>query len=254
MNGLLHLTLRQMLGGKKFMLLGLFLSLPVLLLGIVALAAGFDFGDEGGRERAAAVFLYVLYPQSLCILACLLYGSTLLAGEIEDKTLVYLFTRAQPRWKVLVGKYLATAGALAVMTIASMSVCFLLAGAPVGFDLWLALVAATTGACIAYTAIFALLGLIVPRRAIPIGILYGVVVEFLLSLVPAVVNEFTASHYLRSVAFHIAEMPLPPEVSEIVGGASLQQTTLALVLIPVIALFLTCVVVHRKEWPLTEGV
>jgi ABC-2 type transport system permease protein len=253
-SGMLRLTLRQMLGGKKLWLLGLLLSLPVILLSVVQLAAGFDIPDKEAEEAAASIFLYVLYPQSLCILACLLYGASLLAGEIEDKTLVYLFTRAQPRWRILVAKYLVTATTLTVMSAASMTACFLVARAPVGIDLWLAVLAAITGACFAYTAIFALLGLLVPRRAIPVGILYGVVVEFLLSLVPAVVNQMTVSHYLRSVAFHIADVPLPEEVMLIVGGASLARSTLALILIPAIALFLACVVAHRKEWPLTEGV
>ena len=47
-----------------------------------------------------------------------------------------------------------------------------------------------------YTAIFCLLGLFVPRRAIPVGLIYAVVVEGLLSVVPAVVNELTASYYI----------------------------------------------------------
>jgi ABC-2 type transport system permease protein len=252
-NGLFRLTLRQMLGGKKIWMLAVFLSLPVLLMGAVLFAEGF-VEDEEAEEAAFAVFLYVLYPQGLCILASLIYGASLLAGEIEDKTLVYLFTRAQPRWRILVGKYLATALVLGCMTAASMSICFLLAGGPVGARLWFALTTTTFAACFAYTALFGLLGLALPRRAITVGLIYAVVVEFILSLVPALVNEITAAYYLRSLAYHIADVPIPGDVKDFIGGASLATAGIAVVVIPLGALFLSAVVIHRREWPLTEGV
>ena len=35
------------------------------------------------------------------------YGTSLIADEVEDKTITYLFTRPIPRGAVLIGKYLA---------------------------------------------------------------------------------------------------------------------------------------------------
>ena len=125
MRALIVLSLRQMLGGKKAWILGVFLSLPILLLALILMAGGFDFPEDEEVDVegfAMSAFLYIMYPQSLCILSSLLYGASLLAGEIDDKTLVYLFTRAQPRWRILVGKYLATSTALAVLLSASMSI------------------------------------------------------------------------------------------------------------------------------------
>ena len=253
MNGILRLTFRQMLGGRRIWLLSAFLSLPILLLGAVLLSKGF-FENEGAEDVAMALFLYVLFPHFLCVLASLLYGASLLAGEIEDKTLVYLFSRALPRWRILVGKYIATTCILGGMVAVSMSVCFLMAGRPVGVRLWLALLATVFAACLAYTAIFALLGIVLPRRAMTIGLIYAVIVEFLLSLVPAVVNEMTVSHYLRSLAYHIAGLDLPPEAMAIIGDASPTRAVVALVVIPLGALLLSAIVIHKREWPLTEGV
>jgi ABC-2 type transport system permease protein len=253
-NALLRLTLKQILGGRKLWLVALFLSMPVLLVGAVLAAEDFVLSDEESKQAGFSVLLYVLYPQSLCILTSLVYGATLLAAEIEDKTLVYLFTRSLPRWQILTGKYVVTASTLSAMSSASMSVCFLITGMPFGLDLWLGLLASVVGACFTYTAVFALLGLLVPRRAIPVGLMYAVVFEFLLSLVPAVINEFTTSHYLRSLAFEISGVPLPPEVLQFVGGASIPKALGALVFITALALTLAGALVHRREWPLTEGV
>ena len=265
MKALFVLALRQMLGGKKIWILGVFLSLPILLLALILAASGFDIPDDEGVDiegYAMSAFLYVMYPQSLCILASLLYGASLLAGEIEDKTLTYLFTRSLPRWKILAGKYLATATALSVLIVARMSVSFVLCGLPIGLKVWAALVATITCACFGFTAVFCLLGLLVPRRAIPAGLIYAVIVEGLLSTVPAVVNELTVSYYLRSLAWHMADLDLPGdqaveferEVTPFIAGADIQTALLAVAVITVAALSVSAWVIHRREWPLTEGV
>jgi len=265
MRSLFILSLRQILGGKKIWLLGLFLSLPILLLLVILVASGFDFpeDDEVDVEGfAMTLFLYVMYPQSLCILAALLYGASLMAGEIEDKTLTYLFTRALPRWKVLLGKYLATASALSILSVGSMSVSYILCSMPIGPRVWFALTTSITSACFAYTALFCLLGLFVPRRAIPVGLIYAVIVEGVLSIVPALVNELTVSYYMRSLAWHIADLPLRADaakdfeksVAPLVAGADAQTAICALVMISVVTMALSALVIQRREWPLTEGV
>lgn len=265
MKTLFILNLRQMLGGKKIWIVSIFLMLPILLLLMVLAAGGFDFPEDAEVDIegfAFSAFLYVMYPQALCILASLLYGASLLAGEIEDKTLVYLFTRAQPRWKILLGKYVATATVLALMATVSMSIAYVIAGFPIGPRVWVALASSITAGCFTYTAIFCLLGLFVPRRAIPVGLIYAVVVEFILSSVPAVVNELTTSYYIRSFAWHLADLPIPAdervdferEAAPFIAGVDAPTAVLALATISVVALTISAVVIHRRQWPLTEGV
>ncbi|MCP3919021.1 MAG: ABC transporter permease subunit [bacterium] len=265
MRSLFVLSLRQMFGGKKIWILAVFLSLPILLLLVILVASGFDFPEEDGFDVegfAMSAFLYAMYPQSLCILASLLYGASLLAGEIEDKTLTYLFTRSLPRWKVLVGKYLATASALSGMLLASMSIAYVLCGLPIGPRVWFALAVTTTSACFAFTGLFCLLGLLVPRRAIPVGLIYAVVVEGILSIIPALVNELTASFYLRSLGWHLADLSVPAgaaeeferEVVPFFAGADVQTALVALATISLVTLTVSVWTIHRREWALTEGV
>jgi ABC-type transport system involved in multi-copper enzyme maturation permease subunit len=250
-SALFRLTLRQILGGAKVWLLGLFLGLPVLLATVVMAQGGFDLPDQ---EVAMGVFLYALYPQSLCILAALLYGSSLLAAEIEGKTLVYLFTRPMPRAVVLLWKYLATVTALVGLTVVSLTLSFALAGFAGGLRMYLTILTTVVAALLAYTAVFCLLGLVVPRRAIPAGLIYAVLVEVVLSFVPAVANEVAVSHYLRSMALHLSGRTLPPEIQEIFTPVPLANCVLALLLFPTAFLMLSALLVRRREWPLTEGV
>lgn len=265
MRSLFVLSLRQMLGGRKIWVLGVFLSLPILLLVLILAASGFDLPEDPDFDvegHAMSVFLYVVYPQVLCVLASLLYGASLLAGEIEDKTLTYLFTRTLPRWKVLVGKYVATALALSLLIVLSMSVAYAICGFPVGLRIWTALAVTSVCACFGFTAVFCLLGLLVPRRAIPAGLIYAVLFEGFLSTVPAAVNELTVSYYLRSLGWHIADIEIPAngaeeferQVTQLIAGADQPTALIAIGVIVVVALSLSALVIHRREWPLAEGV
>lgn len=251
MNALFHLTLRQILGGMRLWLLLLFLGLPVLLLAIVLSAGGFRIPEP---DVALGIFYFVLYPQALCILASLLYGSSLLAAEIEGKTLVYLFTRRVSRTHVLVQKYLATVAVLVTLTSASLTVCFALGGFPGGLRMYFALLASVAAAQFAYTAIFALLGLLVPRRAIPAGLIYTALVEIVLGFIPSLANELSVSHYLRSFALHLSGRRLPPDVQEFLNPVPLADSCVALALFPLLFLAICALVVRWREWPLTEGV
>ena len=251
MSALVRLTVRQILGGARLWLLALFLGLPVLLASIVQLKGGFDLPDQA---VGMGIFLYVLYPQSLCILAALLYGSSLLAAEIEGKTLVYLFTRPVSRTRVLLAKYLATVAVLVVLTSVSLTISFALAGFAGGMRMYLTVLAAAVSALAVYTAVFSLLGLLVPRRAIPVGLLYAVLVEGVISFVPALANELAVSHYLRSLALHLSGQALPVEVQAVFTPVPLTTCILALAAFAAAFLGLSALLLHRREWPLTEGV
>ena len=62
MRALFILGLRQMLGGKKIWILGLFLALPLLLAVLIRFAAGFDFPTVDGIEIEEYAMSGFLYP------------------------------------------------------------------------------------------------------------------------------------------------------------------------------------------------
>lgn len=251
MSALFVLTLRQILGGTRLWFLGLFLSLPAVLV-LLILGVGQEI-PAAERELILSVLLYVLYPQSLVILATLLYGSGLLSAEIEGRTLVYLLSRPMPRWTILAVKYAATVLVLAVLCLASLTVSAALAGFPGGLRTWLALAASVCMACVAYTAIFGLIGLLAPRRAVPVGLIYAGILEIALSFVPAFVNQLSVSHYLRSLTYHLSGLRgLPPEALVFLGDTGAWASTAALLVFPVVALALAAQLLERREWPLTD--
>ncbi len=53
------------------------------------------------------LMIWVFYLRFIVPVLGVFYGTSLMADEVEDKTITYLFTRPIPRGAVLVGKYLA---------------------------------------------------------------------------------------------------------------------------------------------------
>ena len=112
--------------------------------------------------------------------------------------------------------------------------------------------AGAAGGIIAYNAVFVLLGFIAPKRAMVLALMYGVVFEFILSFVPALVNEFTITYYLRSLVVGITDLEVPGEIARIVGGASFATSLLALGGIVVLALVLSSLLAGRREYVVAD--
>lgn len=244
------LQLRQILGGRKLLLLALFLTLPILLSLLVRYAGGFG----GGGDTPAGIYLFLLYPQSMCLLLALLYGTAMLNSEIEGKTLTYLFTRPVRRSTIILGKYAAIVVSLLIPSWVSLAASWCIVGLPGDGRFILGLTLATTVAVFAYTAVFGAIGIVFHRRPMIIGLIYAVVFEVLLSFIPAVVNTLTVTYYLRSLVVRTISDEIPQELARAVGGADLTTSGLVLAAIVGVALALSCIVSERREYPLTEQV
>lgn len=193
-------------------------------------------------------YLFLLYPQVICLLLALFYGTSVLGHELSGKTLTYLFTRSLPRWKFVVGKYLGIVSALVVPACLSLLASWLILGGEGGLNAVAALAVGTAGALIAYTAIFIMFGFLVPRRAMIAAILYGVVFELILSFMPALVNRLTVTYYLRSLVADMLEIQIPREASRIIGGATPQASLFALAIITLCALAISSLLAAHKEY------
>ena len=77
------------------------------------------------------LFIWLLYLRFIVPVLGVFYGTSLMADEVEDKTITYLFTRPIPRGAVLVGKYLAYLAATVLVVLPSVMVLYFLV-VPVG--------------------------------------------------------------------------------------------------------------------------
>ena len=110
------LSLGQMLWSRRSVFLGLLLGGPVVLAVALRIAVTvFPSSAQlnGARIAGGSIFglmIWLLYIRFIVPVLGVFYGTALVADEVEDKTITYLFTRPIPRSAVLLGKYFVSAG------------------------------------------------------------------------------------------------------------------------------------------------
>ena len=208
--------------------------------------------DDVSISMICTIYLFVLYPQVICLLLALFYGTSVLDHELGAKTLTYVFTRPLPRWKYVVGKYLGILSVLAVPASLSLLGSWALLGGELDFTTYAALLACTLLALVGYNAVFILFGFLIPRRAMIAALLYGVVFELLLSLAPALVNQITVTYYLRSLMVELLNLEIPAELTAMVGGAGLSGGLLGLAVITLVSLALASLLASKREYVIQD--
>jgi ABC-2 type transport system permease protein len=213
------LTLEGMVWSRRSLMMALLLGLPV----VFALVYRFVIVPQGGPKLTGfdlyGVIVAVYYIRNVLPLAALFYATSLIADEVDGKTLTYLLTRPIRRESILAGKLAAYLATTLTLTLPAMVVTFFLLVTVGGFtgvsahvpDLFrdLGAIALTLAA---YGALFAFMGVLLRRPVIP-GLLFLFVWE-LVDLLPGYLPRFTLTAWLRSLVSH---RPAAEGLSELFG-------------------------------------
>jgi len=134
------------------------------------------------------------------------YGTALIADEIEDKTITYLFTRPIPRSAVLMGKYLAYMACTVFVVLPSLVLVWLLV-VPVGGnlgqsfpDLLTDLGLLALGLAV-YGAVFSSIGAAM-KRPLLLGLAFVFGWETAAMAIPGYLKRFTVAYYLQGLVPH----------------------------------------------------
>jgi ABC-2 type transport system permease protein len=190
-----RLTLRELAGQKRIILMLLLAAVPVLL------ALVYGLGDREDPYDFTANMLESVDVTVVLPLICLVLGASALGSEIDDGTVVYILAKPLPRLHIVLAKFAAAAlisGAL-VVTATVLAGTIALGSEP-GEGLTLGFGIAVAVGAIAYTAVFVLLS-IVTSRALLFGLGYVFIWEGL------VTNLFGAMAYvsIRQYTLGIAD-------------------------------------------------
>jgi len=216
------LSLGQMLWSRRSVFLGLLLGGPVLLavaLRVVSALYTSGFRINGAQAAGPSVFgmmIWLLYIRFIVPVLGVFYGTSLIADEVDDKTITYLFTRPIPRRAVLFGKFLAYLVCTVLLVLPSVMLVFFLivpiGGSGIGeaFPSLLADLAMLAIGLAAYGAVFALVGTRLKRPLI-IGLVFAFGWEPAVLLLPGYLKRMTVAYYLQALVRH--EMPQDSAVS-----------------------------------------
>lgn len=158
-----------------------------------------------GETPRAADILWNAIVQVMVPLVALILGSAVVAGEIEDRTVTYLFTRPIPRASVLIGRWIATLVVIVAILLPSAALTLLILDkglpfgmpAPVPGEVARPLLLAVCLGSAVYSGVFAAIGTFLKHPMI-VGLGYVFAVEVFLTNLPGSSQELTLQFYLRS--------------------------------------------------------
>jgi ABC-2 type transport system permease protein len=259
------LSLGQMLWSRRSVFLGILLGGPVLLAAAVRVSAGLyasGFRVNGSTMAGSSIFgvmIWLLYIRFIVPILGVFFGTALIADEVDDKTITYLFTRPIPRNSVLLGKYLAYLACTILLVLPSVVLVFFLI-VPLGastiaeaFPALLTDLGMLAVGLIAYGAVFALVGTRLKRPLI-VGLVFAFGWEPSVLLFPGYLKRFTVAYYLQALVKH--EMPQDSAVSMLMQVfhevPSVASSLLWLTVIVALTLWLAGRAVADREYVLEQ--
>jgi ABC-2 type transport system permease protein len=259
-----ELSVSEMLWSRRTIFMALVVGAPVLISLVLRSldALGAPIGEVNGiRMAGPAIFglmIWVFYLRFTVPVLGVFYGTSLIADEVEDKTITYLFTRPIRRGAVLVGKYLAYLACTIFVVLPSVMIVYLLIVPMRGtlggsfIDLVKDLSLLALGLAV-YGAVFAFIGSAF-KRPLLVGLIFIFGWEQAALAFPGYLKKFTVAYYLQALVPHT--MPSDGVMNLIQGlfrdTPSLIASLFWLALIWAVFLGFSASAVERKEYVLEQ--
>jgi hypothetical protein len=258
------LSLGEMLWSRRTIFMALVVGLPIVIGAIVrvldVLGAPRTVGDVTLQGPAIfGLMIWAFFVRFVVPVLGVFYGTSLIADEVEEKTITYLFVRPIPRSAVLFGKYAAYLVCTSFVVLPSVMVVWLLV-APVGSgslgatfpDLLRDLGLLAIGLAV-YGAVFALIGTAL-RRPLLAGLLFVFGWEMFVLFLPGYLKRFSVAFHLQGLVPHAmpADSTLDLLQTLVREVPSLTESLIWLAAIEVGCLWLAARVVSTREYVLEQ--
>jgi len=259
------LSLGEMLWSRRTVFLAIIVGGPVVIAFILRVVDTLNVpamrvnGIQLGGPSIFGLILWFLFLRFIVPVLGIFYGTALMADEVGDKTITYLFTRPIPRSAVLIGKYLAYLASTVLIVLPSVMLVYFLvvpigegAIAPTFPTLLRDLVLLAAGLAV-YGALFAAVGAWI-KRPVLFGIFFAFGWENFALALPGYVKRFTVAFYTQSLVPHAMPQDNLLSILQSVfkDNVSALQAGLTLAAILVVALALATRAVERREYVLEQ--
>jgi ABC-type transport system involved in multi-copper enzyme maturation permease subunit len=256
--GVFDLSLEGMIWSRRSLLMAVLIGLPLLfaLLFRAITASGLtsELRTVHGFDLYGVLVTFY-YVRNALPLVALFYATSLIADEIEGRTITYLLTRPIQRAAILFGKFAAYLATTLTLTLPPLLISFFLLGGDGGVRALAGHVPdllTDMGVCaltlLAYGALFTLLGVLLRRPVIP-GLLFLFIWELVANL-PGYMPRFTLTAYLRSLLSHRPPAEGPAELFGQKLPALLCLETLSVTIVVLLAA--AAWVFSRREYVLEQ--
>ncbi|MGH9371427.1 MAG: ABC transporter permease [Vicinamibacterales bacterium] len=227
------LSLGEMLWSRRTIFMALIVGAPIVVALLLRLLVGLgapivdstevrDGIRTTVRVPGPVIFgfaIWMIYIRFIVPVLGVFYGTSLMADEIEDKTITYLFVRPVRRGAVLLGKYLAYLACTVFVVLPSVVLVYLLV-VPINGSLGASFIDLVTDLGLlalglaVYGAVFAFVGAKL-KRPLLVGLVFVFGWEQAALLFPGYMKRFTVAYYLQALVPHA--MPNEGIVSALQG-------------------------------------
>ncbi|HEY6614423.1 MAG TPA: ABC transporter permease [Vicinamibacterales bacterium] len=258
------LSIGEMLWSRRTIFMALVVGSPVLvaLVARIVQSAGIaPLRVNGVQVDAVSMFgaiIWILFLWFIVPVLGVFYGTSLIADEVDDKTITYLFTRPVRRGAVVVGKYMAYLLCTTLVVLPSVMIVYFLMvpfrQIPASFISLVIDLGVLGLGLAAYGALFALIGAAI-RRPLVVGLVFVFGWELVTLVMPGYLKRFTLAYYLQTLVPHA--MPTGDTVSLLQGAVFREPPSVAvsigvLVLAIVASLALAARVAEQREYVLEQ--
>jgi len=258
------LSLGELIWSRRTIFMALVVGAPVVLATVARIVQASGVAPlriNGTRVEAISVFgmiIWVLFLRFIVPVLGVFYGTSLVADEVEDKTITYLFTRPLRRGAVLLGKYLAYLACTTLVVLPSVMIVYFML-VPFGevarsftaliTDLGLLALGIAT-----YGAVFTMVGAWL-KRPLVVGLVYVFGWEQFAMLMPGYLRRFTVAYYLQALVPHA--MPADEGIASLLRSVltdtpSTPLSLFVLLAITVVSLALAMRIIERREYVLEQ--
>lgn len=180
---LIAITWKRLFRGRAVWICAAIAGLPTLLA----------FATRGERDSVEAVAVIQIVVTALL---SSVFVASAIGEEIEERTITYLWSRPLARWTIMIGKVLALAPISLALTLAGWFVAAQIAtGAPPEPS---TLFAFGAGA-IATSMVAAGIATLVPRQGMALSIIYLVIIDIAIGVMPVSIHEIAVSYHVISL-------------------------------------------------------
>lgn len=222
------------------------LSLIIMLLvGIIMGYAGSQTMDalDGGSSLMDLLILSFIMP-----VICMIYGSSLIRNEIDDKSITQVITAPLDRAVSYFGYYLSLAASLSLIMFLINLVGWLAFFSQKGINSdSFGILAAMSGLSIigtlVYSALFLSTGVIF-KRPVYFGLFFAFIWEGFIGSIPGAISSYTIKHFIRSIGSNLISHGEISTYDTATAG-----TYITLLAVTIICLIVGALIFREKEFP-----
>lgn len=184
-----ELTLRRLWRGRA-----LWVSVVIALLP-VAFAAIFKSQASRAEQRELPEILFVFELLLIAVIPSMFVSSSI-GEEIEDRTTTYLWSRALPRWTIIIGKLLALLPIILVLVVGNWFLALQVGGASPPAMSYVAIAAGG----VSISCLAAGLATLVPKHGMALTVCYVLFFDLPTGALPASIRQISFTHHLRTLS------------------------------------------------------